>query len=110
MFLLSQLLLDCRRDALAGHLSALRLFRYITVRSAARPSRRCVELVARPKIILWLKQLKFGQDYTDKAEEPRSGRAGFEQKRNADDGRHLIVAVLFFRLCCGRNWTTKWCC
>jgi phospho-N-acetylmuramoyl-pentapeptide-transferase len=54
----------------ADHLSALRLFRYITVRSAgAAITALILSWWLGPKIIHWLKQLKFGQDYADKAEE-----------------------------------------
>ena len=51
-------------------LSFLRLFRYITVRSAgAAITALFLSWWFGPKIIHWLKTLKFGQDYKDKAEE-----------------------------------------
>src|SRR2546428_11477049 len=51
-------------------LSFLRLFRYITFRSAGAAGTALVLCWwLGPKIIAWLKRLKFGQHYVDKAEE-----------------------------------------
>jgi phospho-N-acetylmuramoyl-pentapeptide-transferase len=53
----------------ADLLSALRLFRYITFRSAgAALTALVLSWWLGPKVIAWLKQLKFGQEYADKAE------------------------------------------
>ena len=58
----------------ADRLSALRLFHYITVRSAgAALTALCFSLLMGPSVIRWLKQLKFGQEYIDKAESAVSG-------------------------------------
>jgi len=55
--------------AWADQLSALRLFKYITFRCAgAAVTALVLSWWLGPKVILWLKQLKFGQDYADKAE------------------------------------------
>ena len=54
----------------ANALSFLRLFRYITVRSAgAAITALVLSLWLGPRVIAWLKDLKFGQQYKDKAEE-----------------------------------------
>ncbi|MGB7749060.1 MAG: phospho-N-acetylmuramoyl-pentapeptide-transferase [Verrucomicrobiia bacterium] len=98
-YYLSQLLLEWSRGTpWAGHLSALRLFRYITVRSAgAAVTALVLSWWLGPKIILWLKQLKFGQDYTDKAEEAGGLAARVLSKKGTPTmGGILIVAVLFF--------------
>jgi phospho-N-acetylmuramoyl-pentapeptide-transferase len=98
-YYLSQLLLDWSKETpWAGHLSALRLFRYITVRSAgAAVTALVLSWWLGPKIILWLKQLKFGQDYTDKAEEAGGLAARVLSKKGTPTmGGILIVAVLFF--------------
>src|ERR1700761_910222 len=51
-------------------LSALRLFRYITFRSAgAAVTALLLSLWFGPKMIAWLKELSFGQNYRDRAEE-----------------------------------------
>src|SRR5258705_10752950 len=53
----------------ADQLSALRLFKYITFRCAgAAVTALVMSWWLGPKGILWLKQLKFGQEYADKAE------------------------------------------
>src|SRR5580693_3427193 len=49
--------------------SALRLFSYITVRSAgAAVTALLLSLWFGPKVIAWLKELSFGQNYRDRAE------------------------------------------
>ena len=53
---------------LADRLSALRIFRYITFRSAgAAISALLLSLWMGPKVIRWLKRLHFGQNYEDQA-------------------------------------------
>jgi phospho-N-acetylmuramoyl-pentapeptide-transferase len=82
----------------ADHLSALRLFRYITVRSAgAAVTALALSWWLGPKIIRWLKQLKFGQDYADRAEEAGGLAARVLSKKGTPTmGGALIVSVLFF--------------
>ena len=82
----------------AEHLSALRLFRYITLRSAgAAVTALLLSWWLGPKIIRWLKQLKFGQDYADKAEEAGGlGARVLSKKGTPTMGGILIVAVLVF--------------
>src|SRR5271154_5512946 len=49
--------------------SALRLFNYITVRTAgAAVTALLLSLWFGPKMIAWLKELSFGQNYRDRAE------------------------------------------
>lgn len=98
LYYLSQKLLDWSAGThWAGHLSALRLFRYITVRSAgAAITALILSWWFGPKIIRWLKQLKFGQDYADKAEEAGGlGARVLSKKGTPTMGGILIVAVLF---------------
>ena len=53
----------------ASTLSPLRLFAYITFRSAgAAVTALLLSLWAGPKVITWLKELSFGQNYQDRAE------------------------------------------
>jgi UDP-N-acetylmuramyl pentapeptide phosphotransferase/UDP-N-acetylglucosamine-1-phosphate transferase len=112
LYYLSQKLLDWSKgnatDGKAG--SALRLFRYITVRSAgAAITALILSWWLGPKIIHWLKTLKFGQDYKDKAEEAGGLAARVLSKKGTPTmGGILIVAVLVFRRCCGRNGTRRW--
>jgi phospho-N-acetylmuramoyl-pentapeptide-transferase len=70
LYYLSQLLLEWSAGtAWAERMSFLRLFRYITFRSAgAAVTALVLSLWLGPRVIAWLKRLKFGQDYQDKAE------------------------------------------
>ncbi|MGA2029347.1 MAG: phospho-N-acetylmuramoyl-pentapeptide-transferase [Verrucomicrobiota bacterium] len=98
-YYLSQWLLDCSHGTVwENRLSWLRLFRYITVRSAgASVTALILSWWLGPKIIHWLKQLKFGQDYADKAEEAGGLAARVLSKKGTPTmGGILIVAVLFF--------------
>src|ERR1017187_7813582 len=99
LFYLSQKMLEWTKGTpWADHLSALRLFRYITVRSAgAAVTALMLSWWLGPKIIHWLKQLKFGQDYADRAEESGGLAARILSKKGTPTmGGILIVAVLFF--------------
>src|SRR5208337_5173050 len=81
-----------------SRLSSLRLFNYITIRCAgAAVTALLLSWWLGPKIIHWLKQLRFGQDYTDKAEEAGGLAARVLSKKGTPTmGGILIVAVLFF--------------
>ena len=99
LYYLSQKLLEWTKGTpWADHLSALRLFRYITVRSAgAAVTALLLSWWLGPKIIRWLKQLKFGQDYADKAEEAGGLAARVLSKKGTPTmGGVLIVTVLVF--------------
>src|SRR6185369_9981423 len=80
----------------AERLSALRLFRYITVRSAgAAVTALFLSLFLGPRVILWLKQLKFGQEYKDKAESAGEMKARLLSKKGTPTmGGILIVLAL----------------
>src|SRR5258705_10801356 len=70
LYYLSQQILDWAQGTTwEGRLSFLRLFRYITVRGAgAAITALALSWWLGPKIIRWRKELKFGQEYADKAE------------------------------------------
>jgi phospho-N-acetylmuramoyl-pentapeptide-transferase len=77
----------------AERLSALRLFRYITVRSAgAALTALILSLVLGPRVIRWLKQLKFGQEYSDKAESTGEIKARLLSKK----GTPTMGGILIF--------------
>ena len=99
LFYLSQKLLEWTKGTpWADHLSSLRLFRYITVRSAgAAVTALVLSWWLGPKIIHCLKQLKFGQDYNYTAEEAGGLAARVLSKKGTPTmGGALIVSVLFF--------------
>ncbi len=82
--------------AWADTLSALRVFRYITVRSAgAAISALLLSLWLGPLVIAWLKELKFGQEYLDKAQEAgTTTQQVFTKKGVPGMGGILIVMVV----------------
>lgn len=76
-------------------LSALRLFKYITFRSAAAAlTALVISLWLGPHLIAWLKRLKYGQDYVDKAEEAGGLSARMSKKGTPTMGGLLIVAAM----------------
>jgi phospho-N-acetylmuramoyl-pentapeptide-transferase len=98
-YYLSQQLLDWSHGtAWESRLSWLRLFHYITVRSAgAAVTALLLSWSFGPGIIRWLKQLKFGQEYVDKAEEAGGLAARVLSKKGTPTmGGILIVTILFF--------------
>lgn len=96
-YYLSQLLQDWSAGTpWADRLSALRLFRYITVRSAgAAITALLLSWWLGPLVISWLKELKFGQDYSDKAEEAGGlGARVLSKKGTPTMGGILIILTL----------------
>jgi phospho-N-acetylmuramoyl-pentapeptide-transferase len=84
--------------AWADQLSALRLFKYITFRCAgAAVTALVISWWLGPKVILWLKQLKFGQEYADKAEAGGNLIARLLSKKGTPTmGGIMIVLTLNF--------------
>jgi phospho-N-acetylmuramoyl-pentapeptide-transferase len=98
-FYISQWLLEkSAGTAWADQLSALRLFRYITFRCAgAAVTALVMSWWLGPKVILWLKQLKFGQEYADKAEAGGNLAARLLSKKGTPTmGGIMIVLTLNF--------------
>jgi phospho-N-acetylmuramoyl-pentapeptide-transferase len=96
-YYLSQKALDwASQHGWAEQFSPLRLFRYITFRSAgAAITALLLSWWLGPKVIRWLKQLKFGQEYSDKAEETGGlGARVLSKKGTPTMGGILIIAVL----------------
>jgi phospho-N-acetylmuramoyl-pentapeptide-transferase len=108
-YYLSQWLLKWSEETeWADALSALRLFRYITVRSAgAAVTALLLSWWLGPRIIAGLKQLKFGQDYQDKAEVAGDIKTRFLSKKGTPTmGGILIVLVLHITTVLWAQWTT----
>ncbi|MCS7089338.1 MAG: phospho-N-acetylmuramoyl-pentapeptide-transferase [Verrucomicrobiota bacterium] len=80
----------------AERLSFLRLFRYITVRSGgAALTALVLSWWLGPRVIAWLKRIRFGQDYQDRAEAAGDLRARVLSKRGTPTmGGLLLVPVL----------------
>src|SRR4051812_37116808 len=94
--------------AWADQLSALRLFKYITFRCAgAAVTALMLSWWLGPKVILWLKQLKFGQEYADKAEAGGNLAARLLSKKGTPTmGGILIVLALNVTTLLWAQWNT----
>ncbi|MBM3875900.1 MAG: phospho-N-acetylmuramoyl-pentapeptide-transferase [Verrucomicrobia bacterium] len=96
-YYLSQWLLDAVNGTVwADWLSPLRVFRYITVRSAgAAITALALSWWLGPKVIAWLKEQKFGQNYADRAQELGNLRTRTTDKVGVPTmGGVLIVVVV----------------
>ena len=89
-------------------LSFLRLFRYITFRSGgAAITALVLSWWLGPKLIVWLKRVKFGQNYSDKAEEAGGLSARVVSKKGTPTmGGFLIVVVLVWTALLWAQWNT----
>jgi phospho-N-acetylmuramoyl-pentapeptide-transferase len=99
VYYLSQQLQDwAAGTSWADRLSALRLFHYITVRSAgAAVTALAMSLWLGPRVIAWLKRIKFGQDYADKAESAGDIKTRLLSKKGTPTmGGILIILALNF--------------
>ena len=91
-----------------GAFSSLRLFNYITVRSAgAAITALLLSLWLGPKVITWLKHLKFGQDYVDKAEEAGDLKARILSKKGTPTmGGVMIITIIYLTVLLWAQWNT----
>jgi phospho-N-acetylmuramoyl-pentapeptide-transferase len=109
-YYLSKIMLDmAARTALEPFASPLRLFGYITFRSAgAAVTALLLSWWLYPRFIRWLKQLKFGQDYVDRAEGSGGLQARIRSKKGTPTmGGLLIVLVLDFTALMWAQWNTQ---
>src|SRR5882762_9919086 len=89
-----------------SRLSALRLFHYITFRSAgAAVTALLLSLWLGPKVIAWLKEMSFGQNYVDRAEVAGNltGRGG-KKVGTPTMGGLMIVLTLNFTTLLWAQW------
>jgi phospho-N-acetylmuramoyl-pentapeptide-transferase len=110
LYLISQWLLDWSHGSeWESRLSFLRLFRYITVRSAgAAVTALVISWWLGPKVIRWLKQLKFGQDYDDKAHEAGGLQARVLSKKGTPTmGGLLIILALVISTMLWAQWNAQ---
>jgi len=107
LYYLSQEILKWSAGTAWEHrLSPLRLFSYITFRSAgAAVSALVLSWWLGPKVIRWLKQLRFGQEYQDKAEAASDLKARLLSKKGTPTmGGILIVLALNFTTLFWAQW------
>ncbi len=95
----------------ADRLSFLRLFRYITVRSGgAALTALGLSWWLGPRVIAWLKTLKFGQEYRDRAEEAGDLRARLLSKKGTPTmGGLLLVPVMVLSTLLWAAWNPLVC-
>jgi phospho-N-acetylmuramoyl-pentapeptide-transferase len=109
LFYLSQKILAMTKGTPLGvMLSPLRLFTYITFRTAgAAVTALALSWWLGPRLILWLKRLKFGQDYVDRAEDAGDMKARILSKRGTPTmGGLMIVLVLDVTTLLWAQWNT----
>lgn len=107
LYYLSQVILEwAEGTSWAGYVSWLRLFRYITFRVAgAAVTALLLSWWLGPRVITWLKELKFGQDYKDRAEEGGDLKARILSKKGTPTmGGIMIVLVLNLTMILWAQW------
>ena len=109
LYFLSQRILEWAHNGdWENRLSFLRLFRYITVRSAgAAITSLMLSWWLGPRIIRWLKELKFGQEYADKAEEAGLSSLRVNKKGTPTMGGILIVVALLGSTALWSQWNPQ---
>src|SRR5271154_2039384 len=109
VYYLSQHILDWAHGSdWEGRLSFLRLFRYITVRSAGGAITSLILCwCLGPKVIRWLKELKFGQEYADKAELAGLADLRVNKKGTPTMGGILIVIALLISTMLWTQWNAQ---
>jgi phospho-N-acetylmuramoyl-pentapeptide-transferase len=91
-----------------SRLAFLRLFKYITVRTAgAAITSLLLCWWLGPKVIRWLKELKFGQEYSDKAEEAGLSNLRVNKKGTPTMGGILIVISLLISTMLWAQWNAQ---
>src|SRR5437773_5973608 len=109
LYYLSQFLQQQGADtAWEQYVSPLRVFRYITFRSAgAAVTALLLSWWLGPRVIAWLKQLKFGQEYKDAAEEKGGLKMRLLEKTGTPTmGGLLIVLALNLSTLLWAQWNT----
>jgi phospho-N-acetylmuramoyl-pentapeptide-transferase len=110
LYYLSQAILEAARGTeWESSVSFLRLFSYITFRAgAAMLTALALSWWLGPYFIAWLKELKFGQDYADKAEEGGDIKARILSKKGTPTmGGVMIVLILDLSALLWTQWNTQ---
>ena len=107
-YLTQHILSMAKETSYESTVSPLRLFSYITFRSAgAALTALTLSWLFGPYCIVWLKRLKFGQDYKDRAEEKGELQARILSKRGTPTmGGLMMVCVLDFTAVLWAQWNT----
>ncbi len=90
-----------------AYVSPLRIFRYITFRSAgAAVTALLLSWILGPRVIRWLKELKFGQEYVDRAQEQGNLAGRIDKRGTPTMGGILIVLVVDLTALLWADWNT----
>ena len=108
LYLLSQYILDWAHGSeWESRLAFLRLFKYITVRSVGAAITSLVLCWwLGPKVIRWLKEQRFGQEYADKAQEAGVQHV-VDKKGTPTMGGILIVLSLVLSTALWAQWNAQ---
>jgi len=107
-YLSQQILEQAHGTDWESRVSFLRLFRYITVRCAgAAVTALVLSWWLGPKIIRWLKELKFGQEYADGAEQAGLAALRGNKKGTPTMGGLLIVIALLLSTMLWAQWNAQ---
>ncbi len=94
-YLAEKILMWAKDGQWQAYVSPLRVFRYITFRSAgAAVTALVLSWILGPRMIRWLKELKFGQEYRDRAEEQGALTNRVDKRGTPTMGGILIVLVV----------------
>jgi phospho-N-acetylmuramoyl-pentapeptide-transferase len=110
LYYLSQAIMEAAKGTeWESSVSFLRLFNYITFRAgAAMLTALALSWWLGPYFIAWLKELKFGQDYADKAEEGGDIKARILSKKGTPTmGGVMIVLILDLSALLWTQWNTQ---
>jgi phospho-N-acetylmuramoyl-pentapeptide-transferase len=110
LYYLSQAILEAAKGTeWESTVSFLRLFGYITFRAGgAMLTALALSLWLGPYFIGWLKELKFGQDYADKAEEGGDLKTRLLSKKGTPTmGGVMIVLILDLSALLWTQWNTQ---
>ncbi len=109
LYYLSHYILDLTEGTeWSAAVSVLNLFHYVTFRAVgAAVTSLLLSLWAGPGIIRWLKELKFGQDYSDKAEEGGDLKARILSKKGTPTmGGVMLVLIMDLTALLWAQWNT----
>jgi phospho-N-acetylmuramoyl-pentapeptide-transferase len=108
LFYLAKKVLICAEGTQwQAYVSPLRVFRYITFRSAgAAVTALLLSWILGPRVIRWLKELKFGQEYVDRAQEQGALTNRVDKRGTPTMGGILIVLVVDLTAMLWAEWNT----
>lgn len=106
-YLAEKILMLAKDSHWLAYVSPLRVFRYITFRSAgAAVTALLLSWILGPRVIRWLKELKFGQEYVDRAQEQGNLTGRVDKRGTPTMGGILIVLVVDLTAVLWCQWNT----